>query len=117
MSEDQKIPDYGIIKDALESGRDRGLRLATDSFGTGYASMGHTLFLHPDLLKLEIDLIRNIDTDPQRLQLCRAIIAFARVLGVWVVADGVASAAELRVVRRLGVSLGATCLLPRWRPA
>lgn len=103
LTEHEQIGDYGPIVAALASARAAGLRLAVDDAGAGYASMRHTLQLLPELLKLDISLIRGIDADRNQRALCRAIITFAKTLGTHVVAEGVETAAELLAVRQLGV--------------
>lgn len=105
LTEHEQIGDYEAIVAALAPSRAGGMRLAVDDFGAGYASMRHTLLLEPDLLKLDISLIRDIDSDPNKRGLCRAIITFARTLGAQVVAEGVETAAELSALRRLGVDM------------
>ncbi|MDQ3611114.1 MAG: EAL domain-containing protein [Actinomycetota bacterium] len=100
LTEHEEISDYEAIIAALASARAGGLRLAVDDFGAGYASMRHTLLLEPDLLKLDISLIRDIDTDRNKRGLCRAVITFAKSLGAQVVAEGVETAAEMQAVRR-----------------
>lgn len=103
LTEHEAVSDYPALNAALSEARVRGLRLAVDDAGAGYASMRHTLLLQPDVLKLDISLIRDLDTDSGKRALCGAIITFARSLGARVVAEGVETASELAAVRRLGV--------------
>jgi EAL domain-containing protein (putative c-di-GMP-specific phosphodiesterase class I) len=103
LTEHEAVSDYTALNAALAPARARGLRLAVDDAGAGYASMRHTLLLQPDVLKLDISLVRDLDSDSGKRALCSAIITFARSLGTQVVAEGVETAAELAAVRRLGV--------------
>jgi EAL domain-containing protein (putative c-di-GMP-specific phosphodiesterase class I) len=103
LTEHDAVSDYTELNAALAAGRARGLRLAVDDGGAGYASMRHALKLKPDLLKLDISLVRGVDADTDKRALVRAIVAFARSLGTRVVAEGVQTRAELGAVRRLDV--------------
>lgn len=96
--------DEEAVLSALAPARAGGLRVAVDEAGAGYASMRPTtLRLEPDLLKLNVSLIRDVDTDRDKRALCRAIVAFAKSHGTRVVAVGVETAAQLTAVRRLDV--------------
>jgi len=104
ITEHDYIDDYRALLDALAPLRAGGLRIAIDDAGAGYASMRHVLNLHPDLIKLDISLTRNIDADPTRRALASALIAFARETRARIVAEGVETEAELQALRQLGAS-------------
>jgi EAL domain-containing protein (putative c-di-GMP-specific phosphodiesterase class I) len=90
-----------------------GLRVAVDDAGAGYASLRHVLAVQPDLLKVDMALIRGVDTDVARQTLLRALSSFAGATGCQVVAEGVETAPELRAVRACGVRLAQGHLLAR----
>ncbi|MFP5377885.1 MAG: EAL domain-containing protein, partial [Acidimicrobiia bacterium] len=69
----------------------------------GYASFRHILRLRPDVIKLDMTLTRDIDSDRSRRALACALIGFARETGSTIVAEGVETPAELSTLRRLGV--------------
>ncbi|MCW5623849.1 MAG: EAL domain-containing protein [Burkholderiales bacterium] len=104
ITEHQAIPDYQRLGSALEHLRDRGLRLAIDDAGAGYASMRHILMLQPDIIKLDLSLTHGIDADPRRRAMASALIAFAGSTGSTVIAEGVENQSELGTLQRLGVS-------------
>ena len=106
VTEHRSIDDYGLISRALLELRARGLRLAVDDAGAGYASLRHLLEIRPDLLKLDASLTRGIDVEPGRRALAQALIAFARTTGVTLVAEGIETAAEEAELKKLGVFLG-----------
>jgi EAL domain-containing protein (putative c-di-GMP-specific phosphodiesterase class I) len=103
ITEHASIADYAALLRKLEPLRRRGLRLAVDDAGAGYASLRHILSLRPDLIKLDTSLTRDIDTDPARRALASALIAFAGATGSQIVAEGVETASELSTLRALGV--------------
>jgi EAL domain-containing protein (putative c-di-GMP-specific phosphodiesterase class I) len=95
---------YAEIAAALAPFRAQGLRLAVDDAGAGYASFRHILSLAPDIIKLDVSLTRDIDTDMARRSLAQALIGFANATGSKIVAEGVERADELAVLRGLGVN-------------
>jgi EAL domain-containing protein (putative c-di-GMP-specific phosphodiesterase class I) len=103
ITEHAVVADYERLVSALQPLRERGLRIAIDDAGAGYASMLHIVNLHPDLIKLDMSLTQHIDTDPRRRALARAMIAFAREIGSLICAEGVESEKELEMLRSLGV--------------
>ncbi len=67
-------------------------------------------------IKLDISLTRNIDTDPKRRALASALIAFARETQARIVAEGVETAAELRMLKRPGAGCAQGYFLARRTP-
>lgn len=105
VTEHSAVVDYPTLNAALAPWRERGARLAVDDAGGGYASFAHILNISPEYIKLDISLVQNIDRDPQRQALARAICGFADELGVMVIAEGIETQAELSVVSELGTPL------------
>lgn len=103
LTEHAPIRNYPHIIEALRSFREKGLRLAIDDVGAGYATMNHILNLEPDFIKLDASLIRDIDTDPARRSLVSALNVFARETDCKVVAEGVETAGELATLQTIGV--------------
>jgi EAL domain-containing protein (putative c-di-GMP-specific phosphodiesterase class I) len=103
ITEHSSVQDYEAVMEALRPLRARGLRLAIDDAGAGYASLRHILHMKPDFIKLDIELTRNIDLDPARMALASALIAFARDTGCRIIAEGVERQGELETLRSIGV--------------
>lgn len=103
VTEHATVSDYRQLWNSLAVWRNRGIRIAIDDAGAGYASMRHILDLQPEYIKLDMSLVRNIDADARRRALAAALIAFAREIGSAVTAEGVESEAELQTLRKLGV--------------
>jgi EAL domain-containing protein (putative c-di-GMP-specific phosphodiesterase class I) len=116
VTEHASIADYPALLGKLEPLRRRGLRLAVDDAGAGYASLRHILSLRPDLIKLDTSLTRDIDTDPARRALASALIAFAGATGSQIVAEGVETASELETLRALGAQKAQGYFLGRPMP-
>ena len=106
ITEHEAIDDYGALAERLAPLRERGLRVAVDDVGAGYASLRHALQLTPDIVKMDISLTRDIDRDPGRRALTTALIAFADETGMSIVAEGIETAGELHVLKQLGIRFG-----------
>lgn len=103
ITEHTTVTDYDALARALQPLRDLGAGLAIDDAGAGYASMRHILNLKSDVIKLDMSLTRDIDSDASRRALARGLISFARDIGSSITAEGVETRAELDVLRSLGV--------------
>ncbi|WP_432525025.1 EAL domain-containing protein [Kineococcus sp. SYSU DK006] len=116
ITEHDPVSDYDALTACTDALRERGVRVAVDDAGAGFASLQHVLHLVPDIVKLDIAFVRGIDTDPARRAVARALVGFASELGSTVVAEGVERGSELAVLRDLGVEHGQGYLLGRPSP-
>nr|WP_269328701.1 EAL domain-containing protein [Kineosporia babensis] len=106
ITEHEAVDDYDALNEVLRPWRERGMRVAVDDAGAGFASMRHVLTLVPDFIKLDISLVRGIDEDPAKRALAGALAAFAQKIGSSVIAEGIETAAELSCLRSLKVEFG-----------
>jgi EAL domain-containing protein (putative c-di-GMP-specific phosphodiesterase class I) len=113
MTEHAKVDDYEGLKAAIGRFRRRGIRLAIDDAGAGFASLRHIVLLHPDLIKLDMTLTRDVHLDETRRALVLALVAFGSQIGATVVAEGVEIAAQLATLRDVGVQFGQGFYLAR----
>ncbi len=104
ITEHAAVERYEDIAARLKPYRDRGLKIAVDDAGAGYASFRHILNLGPDRIKLDMSLTRDIDIDPARRALAAAMIHFCADTGSTLVAEGVETAAEVATLLELGVA-------------
>lgn len=116
MTEHTSVADYNQLLGVLAPLRALGLRIAVDDTGAGYSSLRHILNIEPNVLKLDISLVRGIDRDRKRRALASALIAFARESGMSIVAEGVECAAELETLQWLGVTQAQGYYLARPMP-
>jgi EAL domain-containing protein (putative c-di-GMP-specific phosphodiesterase class I) len=116
ITEHTIVTQYKEIAWALGPLRSRGLRLAVDDAGAGYASFRHILALRPDLIKLDISLTRDIDIDHAKGALAIAMVTFAQETDSTIVAEGVETRGELNALRELGIAYAQGYLLGRPAP-
>ena len=106
VTEHAAVADYEALLGALAPFRAGGLQLAIDDMGSGYANMQHVLRLAPDIIKLDVALVRGIDGDRARRALATSLVVFAEEMGARLVAEGIETSAELTTLIELGVPYG-----------
>ena len=77
--------------------------IAIDDYGSGYNSELSLLFFRPDIVKVDMEIIRGIDKDENRAALLKNLISYARHRNIKVLAEGVETKEELRAVVNFGV--------------
>lgn len=85
--------------------RKLGYRIAVDDLGAGYAALGALASLEPEVVKLDMSLVRDIDKQPKKRRVVAAIATLCRELGGKVVAEGVETEAERAVCVDSGIEL------------
>jgi EAL domain-containing protein (putative c-di-GMP-specific phosphodiesterase class I)/putative methionine-R-sulfoxide reductase with GAF domain len=106
LTEHVGIEDLPTLHRACKGLRTLGAEVAIDDTGTGFASLSLVLEVAPEFIKLDRELTGNIDLDPVRRSLARALVAFGNETGAEVIAEGIETAAELDVLIELGISYG-----------
>ncbi len=90
-----------------------GLRTAIDDFGAGYSGLTLLAKFQPDIVKLDMELVRDIDTDRVKRLLVGSITTVCREIGVEVLAEGIETLGEHQTLLDLGVWLQQGYLLAR----
>ena len=85
--------------------REKGYQIEMDDFGSGYSSLNMLSSLPIDVLKMDIAFIQNIERDEKNLRLVKLIIDIARYLQVPVVAEGVETENQLKLLRNAGCDI------------
>ncbi|MHB1570544.1 MAG: sensor domain-containing phosphodiesterase [Solirubrobacteraceae bacterium] len=106
LTEQAEIRDYCSFTQAISAVRSTGARLAVDDTGAGVSSLAHILKLAPDLIKLDRALTTGVDRDPVRRALASSLVSFAEETGPLIIAEGIETAAELKMLRSLGIRYG-----------
>lgn len=102
---------------ALRRLSERGIAVAVDDFGTGYAGLGYLKQLPAATLKIDRSFITRMSEDPRDVAIVRAVVALAHEIGLTVVAEGVETEAVVTLLTRLGVDRAQGYLFSRPLPA
>jgi EAL domain-containing protein (putative c-di-GMP-specific phosphodiesterase class I) len=105
ITEGEVIDDHAAFAQVVNEFRRCGLQLAIDDFGAGYAGLTMLADFQPDLLKLDMTLVRGIESRGPRQAIVRAIMQACVDLGIDVIAEGVETLEEYRWFENAGVTL------------
>ncbi len=101
--ESEVFQDYKTTISQIDQFKSLGVEIAIDDFGSGYSNFIHLTQINPDYIKIDGSLIKNIDTDTKSLAICKAIISFAKDLGIQTIAEFIHSKEVLEVTTQLKV--------------
>lgn len=104
VTEVEKIRDHDHLRRIFQYYQASGFGTAIDDFGAGYAGLGLLAEFQPDYIKLDMQLIRDIDQRPPKQAIVRGTLATAADLGIEVIAEGIESSGEFEFLRDLGVT-------------
>jgi EAL domain-containing protein (putative c-di-GMP-specific phosphodiesterase class I) len=116
ITEHAPVADYEAFSAVTGRLRARGIRLAVDDTGAGYASLQHVARLEPDFIKLDRSLVDAVDTGRTARLIASAFAGLAAEMGAEVIAEGVERPGQLATLRDLGVRFAQGFLLGRPRP-
>ena len=117
VTEHAAVADYTALSSVLAPLRARGLRLAVDDVGTGFAGLGHIVHLRPDIIKVDRSLVHRLADDPTHRAAGAGLVGMAEHVGATLVAEGVETRGVLRVVSELGFTHVQGYLIARPSPA
>jgi diguanylate cyclase (GGDEF)-like protein len=113
LTERSFVEDYARIRGTLSEVRKLGFDLAIDDLGTGYSGLRMWLELRPDYVKIDRYFISGINADPVKVEFVRSIVAMARAIGCYVIAEGVETSEECRELMELDVDAAQGYLFAR----
>jgi EAL domain-containing protein (putative c-di-GMP-specific phosphodiesterase class I) len=116
VTEHTQVSDYQKLSTATDRLRSAGIQIVVDDAGAGFASLRHILKLRPDVIKLDIEITRDVDIDPVRMALTRSLVTFAHDVGAALIAEGIETRGERDMLMSLGVRLGQGYLMARPGP-
>ena len=113
ITEHERVTDMPQLREAIKAVHACGARLALDDFGDGRSSLRLWSEIKPDFVKIDKYFIRDISEHPENLQMLQAIRGIADVFGTTLIAEGIETRDDLRVLRDLGIPYGQGWLLGR----
>lgn len=117
LTERSSLEGVGDLQARLAKLRALGYRIAVDDLGAGYAGLSYFAMVKPEIVKIDMSLVRDVDSDPVRQQVVRSLVALASGLGMEVVAEGIETASERDTMIHLGCTYVQGYALARPGPA
>jgi len=116
LTESALMPEDGALLADLAALRGTGVRLAIDDFGTGYSSLSYLRKLPADIVKMDKSFVDGMEGGGRPLTLAAGIVHLAGTLGVEVVAEGIETEAQRKLLADMGCHYGQGYLLARPMP-
>lgn len=105
VTESERVDDHAHLREIVEHYKHRGFLTAIDDFGAGYSGLNLLAEYQPDIVKLDMALIRNIDKDKVRRAIVRGIVQVCGEISIRVIAEGIETHDEMATLRDLGIEL------------
>lgn len=105
VTEGERVEDGPWFAHILREYKRCGFKTAIDDFGAGYAGLSLLADFQPDLIKLDMGLVRNVDSDRARRTIVRSMVRMCEEMRIQVIAEGVETAAERDALRDVGIHL------------
>jgi len=106
ITERNVINDIEGFKNVIQHYRDQGFQIAIDDAGSGYAGLNLISEINPDYIKLDINLIRDIDKDNLKYALVKSMVELSRISNIMLIAEGIETINECEILVKLGVQFG-----------
>jgi EAL domain-containing protein (putative c-di-GMP-specific phosphodiesterase class I) len=105
ITERASLENVANVRTRVKSLRELGYRIAIDDLGAGYAGLTSFAMLEPDIVKLDMALVRGIDQKPVQQKLVKSMTSLCKDMGLLVVAEGIETPAERDALIGLGCDL------------
>ena len=113
ITERASLEGLDAVSSRVRQLRDMGFRIAIDDLGAGYAGLTSLARLEPEVVKLDMSLVRGLHAHPTRLRLVESMARVCRQLGMKVVSEGVETVEERDALTGLGCDLAQGYLFAR----
>jgi len=105
VTEGERIEDGPWFTEILREYKRQGFKTAIDDFGAGYAGMRLLADFQPDIIKIDMDLIRDVDTNIPRQAIVRSLVRLCDEMKIQVIAEGIETSAERDFLYDAGIHL------------
>lgn len=105
VTEGERIDDGPWFAEILREYKRCGFKTAIDDFGAGYAGLKLLADFQPDIIKIDMDLIRNVDSSPARQAIVRGLVRLCEEMKIQVIAEGIETVAERDFLYGEGIHL------------
>lgn len=106
ITEREAINNVSAFKNTVQNYKKQDYRIAIDDAGAGYCGLNMISDVHPHFIKLDMNLIRNIDKDVTKESLIKSMCEFASLTNTYLIAEGIETQKELEKLIEVGVHYG-----------
>ena len=117
LTETALVSDTARARQVMQAMKDAGITVTLDDFGTGYSSLCYLAEMTFDKIKIDRSFVHTLHDRPESAKIVSAVIGLSSSLGVQVVAEGVETERDARVLKQLGCGLAQGYLFGRPVPA
>ena len=103
LTENERMDDTDHVRKIVDTYRGMGFSTAIDDFGAGHAGLGLLARIQTDYIKLDMELVRSVDSSTTRRVIIEGIVRIAKRLGITVIAEGIETFEEWNTIRLLGI--------------
>lgn len=105
FTKNEEVADTEHLSNIINGYRRHGFYTAIDDFGAGHAGLGLLVEFQPDLSKIDMELVRGIDSSPARQAVVTGVVGIADKPGITVLAEGIETEAEFLFLQAGGIRL------------
>ena len=105
ITEAEEVRDRKHLQNIVDEYRKQGFKMALDDFGAGYCGLNLLADFNAEIIKLDVELTRNLDQRPIALIIVKQMVELARALGSTLIAEGVETWEEYVTLRKCGIHL------------
>lgn len=113
ITERTSIRDEAMFKETIHHYQNQNFQIAIDDFGNGYAGMNRICSLEPEYIKIDMAIVRNIDSDNFKKSLVESMIQFCENVNIRLIAEGIETRKELKTLIKMGIPYGQGYYLAR----
>jgi len=106
ITERSAVSKIKEFKEIIENYKGQNYKIAIDDAGAGYSGLNMISDVHPHYLKLDMNLIRDIDKDSMKQALVKGMYEFSKIAGTYLIAEGIETRRELQTLVNIGVHYG-----------
>lgn len=113
ITEKTAVTDYKIFRKTIDNYISQGYKIAIDDTGAGYSGLRLLAETHPQYIKIDMALIRDIDKERIKQELMKTFCSFAKITNMRLIAEGIETIGELNTLIDIGVQYGQGYFLQR----
>ena len=106
ITERDAIKNISAFKKTIQNYKEQNYKIAIDDAGAGYSGLNLISDIHPNYIKLDMNLIRDIDNDNTKKSLVKSMYEFAKLTNTYLIAEGIETRKELLTLIEIGVHYG-----------